>query len=348
MSPDQYSSIFDQDKTSLLNSLQEMGQPSFRLNQIWSGIYQKFWNIPSQFTNLPNFFRNELFSKYSFSSLEPVKELISVDKQTQKILFKLHDGNFIETVLMRYEKRQTLCISTQVGCPVGCVFCATGQMGFKRNLSSGEIIEQVLFFARLLQKEDLVVTNIVVMGMGEPFLNYDAYLSAIKRMNDTTGMALGARRFTLSTVGIIPQLERFTSEKHQINLAISLHTINDQLRSELIPINKKYPLNELLSACWRYVDETHRRISFEWALIQGVNDSLEQAHALAAALKGRLCHVNLIQLNPTKRYSGSPSPTKVAQNFMKILTDAGIPCSIRLRRGIEIQAGCGQLASTST
>ena len=346
MTPDHISSIFDQDKASLLKSLQEMAQPSFRLNQIWSGIYQKFWNTPGQFTNLPNSFRDELFGRYSFLSLEPVQELISADKQTQKLLFKLHDGNFIETVLMRYEKRQALCISTQVGCPVGCVFCATGQMGFKRNLSSGEIIEQVLFFARLLQKEGLVVTNIVVMGMGEPFLNYDACLTAITRINDATGMAVGARRFTISTVGIIPQIERFTSEKNQINLAISLHAIDDQLRSELIPLNQKYPLNMLLPACWRYVDKTHRRISFEWALIQGVNDSLEQAKALASALKGRLCHVNLIQLNPTKSYAGSPSPAKVTQNFKQVLTNSGIPCSIRLRRGIEIQAGCGQLAST--
>lgn len=322
-----------------------MGQPSYRLEQLWKGIYHNYWNSPAQFSNFPIKLRNDLFERYSFDSLKSVNELVSADGQTQKRLFKLTDGNSIETVLMRYEKRQTLCISTQVGCPAGCVFCATGQMGFIRNLTAGEIIEQVLYFERLLHNEDLSLTNIVVMGMGEPFLNYDACLAAIKRMNDPAGMALGARRFTISTVGIIPQIERFTSENLQINLAISLHAIDDQLRNNLIPMNRKYPLKALLEACWKYTDATHRRISFEWALIQGVNDSPEQAQALANVLKGKLCHVNLIQLNPTIKYDGIPTQLKTARNFMNILNKTGVACSIRLRRGIEINAGCGQLAS---
>lgn len=338
-------SFFDQDKESIQNKLLELGQPSYRVDQIWSGAYQKLWDSFEQFTNLPVPLRSLLEGIWSFKNLEPLKEIVSKDKQTQKLLFRLNDGHSIETVLMRYEKRQTLCISTQAGCPVGCVFCATGQMGFRRNLTAGEIVEQVLYFARLLKKEDLPVTNIVVMGMGEPFLNYDATIQAIKRLNDPAGMALGARRFTVSTVGIIPQIEEFTLDQYQINLAISLHAIDDDLRSKLIPLNRKYPLKELMEACWNYTDQTHRRITFEWALIQGVNDSRQQAEKLAGEIKGRLCHVNLIQLNPTKKYSGSPSTLKNAQDFRKILLDAGIACSIRLRRGIEIQAGCGQLAS---
>lgn len=337
--------IFDLDKESIQKTLQEMRQPSYRFEQVWKGIYQSYWNSLEQLSNLPINLRTQLFKKYCFDGLRLETELISRDGQTQKRLFKLRGGNSIEAVLMRYEKRQTLCISTQVGCPVGCVFCATGQMGFIRNLTTGEIIEQVLHFQRLLQKEGAALTNIVVMGMGEPFLNYDSCLAAIMRMNDATGMALGTRRFTISTVGIIPLIERFASENHQINLAISLHAIDNDLRNRLIPINRKYPLKDLLAACWKYTDTTHRRISFEWALIEGVNDSPEQARSLATGLKGRLCHVNLIQLNPTAQYAGSPSPLKTAQNFMKTLNTAGVACSIRLRRGIEINAGCGQLAS---
>lgn len=345
MTTDLLPSFFDLDKQSLANFLASNDQPKFRTDQVWSGMYQQLCASPDQFSNLPNSLRSLLFESFSFKNLTPIKELVSKDQQTQKILFRLKDGNAVETVLMRYEKRQTLCISTQVGCPVGCVFCATGQMGFRRNLSSGEIIEQVLYFARLLKKESLPVTNIVVMGMGEPFLNYDACLEAVDRLNDPTGLALGARRFTISTVGIIPQIESFAREMRQINLAISLHSIDDENRSRLIPVNKKYPVQDLLITCWNYTETTHRRITFEWALIEGVTDTPKEAESLAQRLKGRLCHVNLIQLNPTRKYSGCPTSEKAAISFKQILLDHGIACSIRLRRGIEIQAGCGQLAS---
>jgi len=254
---------------------------------------------------------------------------------------------------MRYAKRRTLCISTQAGCAMGCVFCATGQMGFKRQLTSGEIIEQVIFYARQLAMSQEQVTNIVVMGMGEPFHNYDATMSAIKRLNDPKGYNLGARRFTISTVGLVPGIRRFTSEHSQINLAISLHAADDVLRSKLLPINKKYPIQELISACLEYVQITHRRLSFEWALIQGVNDSEEQAQLLAKLLilfrigGSILCHVNVIPLNPTHKYSGQASTHERAHAFKDSLERSGIPCTIRLRRGIEIQAGCGQLADDS-
>ena len=228
---------------------------------------------------------------------------------------------------------------------MGCVFCATGQMGFLRHLSSGEFVAQVLHYARMLRSEGFEVTNIVIMGMGEPFHNYDATMAAIDRLNDAEGLNLGARRFTISTVGLAPTIRRFAAEKRQVNLAVSLHAANDALRSSLMPINRKYPLDVLISACRDYVNETGRRITFEWALIQDVNDAPEQARELAALVKGLLCHVNIIPLNPTRKYGGTGSTRQRAQAFQAELERVGIPCTIRLRRGIDIQAGCGQLAT---
>jgi 23S rRNA (adenine2503-C2)-methyltransferase len=224
-------------------------------------------------------------------------------------------------------------------------------MGHRRNLTSGEIVEQVIYFARRLSLTKEKVTNVVVMGMGEPFHNYDATLAAIDRLNDQEGFALGARRFTISTVGLIPGINRFTKEHRQVNLAISLHAAEDDLRSSLLPINRKYPLIDLIQACVNYVDSTRRRITFEWALIQGVNDSMDQAKKLAFLLMPlvqngvALCHVNVIPLNPTRRYSGKATTHLQAEAFKQALESRGIPCTIRIRRGIEIQAGCGQLAT---
>ena len=246
---------------------------------------------------------------------------------------------------MRYENRRTLCISTQSGCALGCVFCATGQMGLNRHLTSGEIIEQVVFFERKLRGINESLTNIVIMGMGEPFQNYANTMAAIDRMNHSKGLNIGSRRFTISTVGLIPQIRRFAREKNQINLAISLHAADDELRSSILPINKRYPLNDLMEACREYVDLTHRRITFEWALIQEVNDSLEQANKLIRLIQGMLCHVNIIPLNPTNGYGGKAATHIRAKNFQSELEQHGIPCTIRERRGIDIQAGCGQLAA---
>jgi 23S rRNA (adenine2503-C2)-methyltransferase len=260
----------------------------------------------------------------------------------------LPEGNAIEAVLMTYDVRRTLCISTQAGCAMGCVFCATGQMGFKRNLTSGEIVEQVLYYARLLKSEGEHVTNIVIMGMGEPFHNYQATMDAIDRLNDPQGFRLGERRFTISTVGLIPMIHKFADEKRQINLAISLHAANDDLRTSLLPINRKYPITELIAACRDYVNKTNRRITFEWALIQGINDTENDARALAKLLQGLICHVNVIPLNPTKNFSGKATTHDRALAFQAVLAQAGIPCTIRLRRGIDIAAGCGQLATNAS
>ncbi len=341
-------SIFDQDITDISTFVKTMGEADYRTDQIWNGLYQNLWPEPNQFTNLPARLKQNLSQVYSFDNLIPRNQLISKDGQTIKTLFQLSDQKMIETVLMKYQKRRSLCISTQAGCAMGCVFCATGQMGFLRNLSSGEIVEQVIYFARYLANNHEKLTNIVVMGMGEPFHNYDATMEAIDRLNHPKGFNFGARRFTISTVGLIPAIRKFALENRQVNLAISLHAANNPLRSALLPINKKYPLDDLLDACHFYVSTTKRRISFEWALINGVNDSVKHADLLADKLSGLLCHVNLIVLNPTKAYTGKPSSEKTANNFKTKLDERGIPCSIRLRRGIEIQAGCGQLATKAS
>jgi 23S rRNA (adenine2503-C2)-methyltransferase len=338
--------ILDYDFEALAALMEDWGEPSYRAEQIWQGLYQQLWHEMEAFTPLPLPLRERLDSHFTFHHLEPKVTLDSEDGQTRKTLFRLPDGEAIEAVLMRYDRRKTLCISTQAGCAMGCVFCATGQMGFRSNLSSGEILEQVLYYARLLNNEGGDrPTNVVMMGMGEPFHNYEATLDAIERLNHHGGFNMGMRRFTISTVGLIPMIERFTQENRQINLAISLHAVDDELRSSMLPINRKYPVDPLLSACRNYVEKTHRRITFEWALIQGVNDSLEQAAELGRRLQGMLCHVNLIPLNPTQEYGGQASTDERAEWFRDELRRYGIPSTIRLRRGIDIQAGCGQLAT---
>jgi 23S rRNA (adenine2503-C2)-methyltransferase len=337
--------IYDLDLFELVSLMSEWGEPVYRAHQVWQGLYRQFWNSPEQFTDIPTSLRNRLADNLEFKVLTLATTLNSTDGQTIKSLFKLQDGKSIEAVLMRYEKRNTLCISSQAGCAMGCVFCATGQMGFKRHLTSGEIVAQVIYYAYLLHGENKVVTNVVLMGMGEPFHNYDNTLAAIDRLNDPQGYNFGARRFTISTVGLVPAIRRFAAEKRQINLAISLHAAEDVLRASMLPLDKRYPIDELLAACQEYIATTGRRITFEWALINEVNDTPEQATMLARKLKGMLCHVNAIPLNPTQGYSGRATTRERAEKFKQILEEHGIPCTIRLRRGIDIQAGCGQLAS---
>ena len=336
--------IFDFDFAQIHTKFKEWGQPSYRALQFWQGLYQQLWSRPEEFSTFPKELRQKLEVEFSFSHLHEAERLSSKDEQTTKVLFILPDGQPIETVLMRYEKRNTLCISTQAGCAMGCVFCATGQMGFRRNLSSGEIVEQVRYFARQLKTDGERVTNIVLMGMGEPFHNYDATMAAIDRLGDPQGFNMGARRFTISTVGLIPAIKRFTEEKRQVGLAISLHSTQDDHRSSMLPINKRYPIKDLLQACREYVSITGRRLTFELALIQDVNDSPEEAKRLANLLRGLNCHVNVIPLNPTKGYSGERSTRERVAAFRDVLVNAGISCTVRVRRGIDIQAGCGQLA----
>jgi 23S rRNA (adenine2503-C2)-methyltransferase len=342
--PNSKTSIYDLDYIQLREAMLATGQPAYRADQIWDGLYRQLWHTPDEFTNLPLKLRRLIADTYAFTKLAPGITLNSSDLQTRKTLFTLPDENAIETVLMRYARRRTLCISTQAGCAMGCVFCATGQMGFRRNLTSGEIVEQVLYFARLLASEGEQVTHIVLMGMGEPFHNYEATMAAIERLNHPKGFNLGQRRFTISTVGLVPMIQKFAQENRRINLAVSLHAAEDDLRASMLPINRKYPLKMLIQACKDYVAATHRRITFEWALIQGVNDTPDQAQKLVKLLDGLLCHVNVIPLNPTRGYEGQATTQTRARQFQSMLETAGIPCTIRLRRGIDIQAGCGQLA----
>jgi len=337
--------LYDLSFEELTDLLSEIKQPRFRAKQVWQGLYQNLWTDISQFSNLPLSLRDQLMSQYCLGGLSLEKELTSTDGQTIKYLYRLEDGSAIETVLMAYHDRNTVCISSQVGCAMGCKFCATGNMGFIRNLSSGQIVEQVIKSAAILSSKGKKLTNVVFMGMGEPFHNIPAVQKAISVLNNPDGFGMGMRRFTISTVGIIPGIKKLTMDRSQTNLAISLHAADERLRTKLIPINSKYNISALMSACDEYLEANGRRITIEWALIDGVNDTTEQARKLVDLIKGKLFHVNLIQLNPVDHFSDGPTLDQNARNFQKIVEAAGIPCTIRLRRGIDIQAGCGQLAS---
>jgi 23S rRNA (adenine2503-C2)-methyltransferase len=312
---------------------------------VWSALYQGLVDDPDQITTLPTGLRHRLAQAYRFTSFTTQEIIQSRDGGTEKLLLRLPDGLAIEAVLMRYQRRRTACISTQAGCAMGCLFCATGQMGFRRHLTSGEIVEQVLLMTRRLKQREDRLTNIVVMGMGEPFHNYQATMQAIDRLHHPQGFGFGARRITISTVGLIPGIERFSRERRQVNLSVSLHAATNPLRDQIVPINRRYPLEDLISASGAYVETTGRRISFEWVLIRDLNDGAEQAEALVRLVRNLNCHVNLIPLNPTPGFDGKGSSRRQAEAFAEILGRHRIPCTLRVRRGIRIQAGCGQLAT---
>jgi 23S rRNA (adenine2503-C2)-methyltransferase len=335
--------LYDLDLDGLESFLESMGEPSYRAEQVWEWLYVHLVDSFDQMTNLPKSLRQRLAEKTTLQLLEVVDTARSADHRTRKDLLRLPDGETIEAVLMRYERRRTACLSTQVGCAMGCPFCATGQMGFYRDLSSGEIVAQALHFARHLQAKGERLTNVVLMGMGEPLANYDASLEAIRRLNHPEGFRLGQRHITLSTVGLVPEIRRLAREGLQITLAVSLHAATDDLRDRLVPVNRRYPLDTLFDACSSYIELTGRRVSFEWALVEGINDTPEQAHALADRLQGMLAHVNLIPLNPSPEYRGTGSASERVNAFAAILDQRHVPYTIRVRRGVAIQAGCGQL-----
>ncbi|MFB0535179.1 MAG: 23S rRNA (adenine(2503)-C(2))-methyltransferase RlmN [Anaerolineae bacterium] len=336
--------LLDLTHAQLKELLTSWGEPSFRADQVWGWLYRSLVSDFDQMRNLPKELRARLGEAAYLPTLTPLAESVSADGLTRKVLFALRDEETIESVFMRYERRRTVCISTQVGCPVGCPFCATGQSGFARNLTAGEIVEQVLYFARqLIEEKGQGISNVVIMGMGEPLLNYEATWQAIETLNDARGFGLGARRITLSTVGVVPGIQRLSREKLQVGLAVSLHAPTDRLRDRLVPLNRRYPLRRLMAACREYVQNTGRRITFEYALMEGINDSLEQAQRLAHLLQGLTCHVNLIPLNPTVESPYQPSSRKMALAFQRELERQRIPTTMRVGRGIDIQAGCGQL-----
>ncbi|MDP3990988.1 MAG: 23S rRNA (adenine(2503)-C(2))-methyltransferase RlmN [Candidatus Nealsonbacteria bacterium] len=317
-------------------------EPKYRLAQAKKALFRDLIESWQEATALPLSLREELDKKCSIE--KPENTFISKDKNTVKNLFILADGLKVETVLMRHkDKRNTVCVSSQVGCPLGCSFCATGKMGFKRNLESWEIIEQVLFFARYLKKEKEKVSNIVFMGMGEPFLNYQHVIEAIKTLNDKEGFNLGARHFSISTVGITEGIEELAKEKLQINLAISLHAPDNELRSRLMPINKTYPIEKVLSAVDNYIEKTRRRVMFEYIMIKDLNDSEEKAEALAKLMKKPLYFVNLISYNPTESFKAS-LPSKI-KKFKEVLEKEGVAVTQRYRFGQDIEGACGQLAA---
>lgn len=331
----------------------EWGAPAYRAAQVDRWVYREFASDFSTMTDLPRGLRARLSESARVGGPRMVVETSSADGLARKALLQLDDGQTVEAVLMLYPdapgspelegprtlKRRTVCVSTQVGCPIGCPFCATGQAGYIRNLTPGEIVMQVLHFARVASP----LTNVVIMGMGEPFMKFDVTWQAIESLTDPARVALGARRITVSTAGEIPGIERFAREKLQINLAVSLHAPDDDLRDVLVPLNRKYPLKELMRAVRAYVERTRRRVTFEYALMDNVNDRPEHARAVAQMLSGLLCHVNLIPLNPTAASPYGRTPYEGVKQFEKILRDADIPTTLRVEKGVEIAAGCGQL-----
>jgi 23S rRNA (adenine2503-C2)-methyltransferase len=320
-----------------------LGEPAYRGRQLFHWMHKRGVLDPRDMTDLPAALRERLELP---TSSQEVQRLHSVDGLTSKLLLRLRDGQEIETVEMNTasDGRKTICVSTQAGCAMGCVFCVTGQFGFARNLDAGEIVEQVLRFNFLDAARP--VTNVVCMGMGEPLANYDETLRAIRLLVHTDGLRLGARRITLSTSGLVPQIYRLAEEGLQIGLAISLHAANDEARSRLMPVNRRWPIAELLAAADRYVELTGRRVSYEYTLIAGSNDSLDQADELADLLRGRLCHVNLIPLNPTEDPNLHAPTMQGAYAFERRLRAAGIAATIRVNRGRDILAACGQLRLT--
>ena len=333
--------LYEMSSAELLEFVCDLGEMPFRARQIWDWMYNRRVGNFAAMTNLPSSTISRLSECATLGDLELAAQQISRDG-TEKRLYRLSDGQLIESVLMPYDdNRKTACISSQAGCAMGCVFCATGQMGFGRHLSAAEIFEQAMIFARDLAERGERLSNVVFMGMGEPFHNYDASLAAVEQLMSRLG--IGARHITISTVGLAPQIRRFADEGLQVKLAVSLHKSDDIERSALLPVNRRWQIDELLDACRYYVKQTKRRITFEWAAIAGENDTAEEAQRLGKLLAGLLCHVNIIPLNPTGDFAGMPSGAVNLERFSEILRQYGVGATVRVRRGIDIDAGCGQL-----
>jgi 23S rRNA (adenine2503-C2)-methyltransferase len=320
-----------------------VGTPGYRIDQAWNGLYEQLTD-PCDWSNLPKTLRADLAERLP-AALTPVTESVSANGDTVKFLWELDGGSRIETVLMLYPDRATVCISSQAGCAMACGFCATGQAGFTRHLTVGEIVEQVARATKRARQADRRVSNIVFMGMGEPMANEATVWASVERLHQDFG--LSARHITISTVGIIPGIRKLAERPLPVNLAVSLHAANDSLRDELVPINKRYPIDELVSACADYLAVKNRRVSFEWAMIEGVNDRDSDARELAGLCR-RLrpsAHVNLIPLNPTPGYPTVGTSIKRVHEFRDLLESLGTNATVRRNRGTDIDAACGQLAA---
>ena len=333
---------FDLSRDELATLLE--GEPRFRVDQVWEGLHRRA-ATPAELTEVPKALRARLASELP-AALRPVADTTSDAGDTRKWLWELHDGVRIETVLMLYSDRATVCVSTQAGCAMGCTFCATGQAGFERHLTAGEIVEQVVRAARRARDDGRRLSNVVFMGMGEPLANYDPTWAATERLHRDLG--LSARHLTISTVGVVPGIRRLATEALPVNLAVSLHAADDDLRDELVPINRRSPLSTLMDACAGYLQAKGRRLSFEWALIDGVNDRDHDADLLVERARSLPlpAHVNLIPLNPTPGYPVRGTPPARVQAFRDRLRVGGVNATIRQTRGTEIDAACGQLRAS--
>lgn len=345
----------DLSPAELAEQMRALGEPAFRGRQVHRWIWRELTFDFRSMTNLPLTLREKLSAGPTVLPLELVDEVASDGGLTRKALFRLLDGNAVETVLMVYpgaaagepsRARRTVCVSSQVGCAVGCPFCATGLSGLQRNLTAGEIVAQVLYFARearLRECPEARITNVVLMGQGEPLANFGAVWRAVELLSSPEAFGLGARHVTISTSGLAPRIRELAEKPLQVGLAISLHAPDDELRNRLVPVNRRYPIAELMGAVREYVARTNRRVTFEYAMIDGVNDSAGQATKLAGLLAGTLSHVNLIPLNPVEGSPFQPTPWPRLLAFQETIRRAGIPCTVRTERGDPIDAACGQL-----
>ncbi|MFO7541123.1 MAG: 23S rRNA (adenine(2503)-C(2))-methyltransferase RlmN [Chloroflexota bacterium] len=344
--------LYDLTYEALTTLLAGWGYSHYWADRVWQYLYRELATAVSHMNDLRPELQKRLAEQTRLDPLPTQLAVASSDGYTRKFLLRLADGETIETVLMRFEGqeengdsagRATVCISTQAGCAMGCVFCATGQMGFRRHLTPGEIVAQVLHVERLLRQQGDSLRNIVLMGMGEPLHNYEQTMTAVSILMDHKGLAIAPKHITLSTVGIVPGIRRLADEQRPFRLAVSLHAATDAERSALVPPARRWPLADLIDACRYYIEKRGRRIFFEWTLIAGTNDTPTQAHAVGQLLQGLDAHLNLIPLNPTTGYDGQPTRGPAVLRFQSILADYGLPSTVRQRRGIDIDAGCGQL-----
>ncbi len=334
--------IYDYSKQQFEQLLNENKVAKFRVKQIWNWLYKNYVASFKEMKNLDSKTLSVLMENCYFPQLEIVKHQKANDG-TQKALIKLADGKLIETVLMKYKYGYSVCVTTQIGCAVGCSFCASGLLGFTRNLTSGEIISQVVFWQKLLAESNERVSNIVVMGIGEPFNNYKNTLAFIDTINDQDAFAIGARHITVSTSGIVPKIYELADYSKQINLAVSLHAADNQTRSKIMKINDTYDIEKLMEAINYYIKETNRRVSFEYIMLRGENDSTDDAKALAKLVRGMNCHINLIPYNSVEENDYKQTPKQVIDKFMEVLLNANIQVSARRANGEDIDGACGQL-----
>ncbi len=336
MSRDILSMTFDE----LSAEFSALGIQKFRAKQVYEWLHRHLAGSYDEMTNLPKNLREELAEKLPLYNCKIVKKQVSKLDNTVKYLFALHDGDFIESVVMKYKYGYTICVSSQVGCKMGCAFCASTLGGFKRSLLAGEILSQLYAAQKDLGER---ISHIVLMGMGEPLDNFDNVMRFLELITDEKGLNISMRNISLSTCGLVPKIEELLEKKLQLTLSISLHAPNDEIRSKIMPVNKSYPVDGLLKVCRRYTTETSRRISFEYSMLSGFNDTDECARQLASKLKGMLCHVNLIPVNEVEESPYKPSSPERIEKFIAILAKSGITATVRRKLGSDIDASCGQL-----